>query len=555
VVPPASMASPTRRFRFLSCLGSGGFGEVYLAEMATSSGFEKKVAVKVLKAGVADPDRVSRRLRDEGRLLGLLQHPAIVRADDLVQLAGQPAVIMEYIPGANLSALIDRRLCPTLLPSSVALYIIRRVASALNAAYHSPSPTTGEPLRVLHRDIKPSNIRVTPHGEVKILDFGIARSSHHAREAITRDYQLGSMPYMAPEVMGGNKASPASDVYSLGAVLYELLGRSRLGWAGELQAAHEAQIGAAMDRLELDGCEGADRDELRALLEGMLLFDPEARPDTAEVERRCRALERRIRGPSLEEWVAVAFPSLRLPEPAVEASLVGRELTEELTATTLDPGAAPSPEPPGSSPAPSGASSASAPALRPPRGPGWPPVVALLALLLLLAGTGAARLLTGRETGAPDPSHPSPPEASATQLSPSGPTPPEPEPSPPQQEPEPAMEPAPLPPAPSPAASAPAPVTSKPASAPTEAPELTEARLPDEPTAAPEPLEVRLGSLPFGLQVSLDGRPLGETPQVLEIAPGPHVLRFEDGDHHFEQSGQVVQTGTLVYTQSARGAV
>jgi serine/threonine protein kinase len=529
LVPPPAQSSPTRRFRFLRCLGWGGFGEVYLAEMSTSSGFEKVVAVKVLKADVADRDRVARRLRDEGRLLGLLQHPAIVRADDLVQLAGQPAVVMEYVPGANLSALINRRFCPAPLPISVALFVVRRVASALEAAFHSPSPASGEPLRVLHRDIKPSNIRVTPHGEVKILDFGIARSSHHAREAITKDYQLGSMPYMAPEVMGGGKASAASDIYSLGAVLFELLSRSRLGWAGEVQAAHEAQIGAAMERLELDGCAEAERAELRSLLQSMLVFDPEQRPKADAVEQRCRALERRISGPSLEEWAQVALPALRIPEVPSDAPLVGRELTEELTSTTVDLQSDLSdsterrPRPPGEDASERTVVTGShAQPTEPPR-PAKRPLLLGLGLLLIVGIAGAGYLAQRASTPAPEPAEiqpePPPPE-------------PEPEPEPPPPEPEPEPEPEaiqPEPPRPRPAPIVPA------ASVDPATPEPE-----PEPDVVAEPVEIRIGSLPFGLQVSVDGRPLGETPQVLRILPGPHVLRFEDGEHHFEASVEVV---------------
>jgi serine/threonine protein kinase len=552
LVPPSAQATPTRRFHFLRCLGWGGFGEVYLAEMATSSGFEKKVAVKVLKADVADRDRVARRLRDEGRLLGLLQHPAIVRADDLVQLAGQPAVVMEYVPGANLSTLINRRFCPTMLPTTVALYIVRRVASALDAAYHSPSPSTGEPLRVLHRDIKPSNIRVTPHGEVKILDFGIARSSHHAREAITKDYQLGSMPYMAPEVMGGGKASAASDIYSLGAVLFELLSRSRLGWAGEVQAAHEAQIGAAMERLELDSCEGEERDQLRALLEGMLLFDPDARPGAAEVERRCLELERRVSGPSLEEWVKVAFPSLRAPEVPAHAPLVGRALTEELTGSTsreADPNTDSTlrlPETPegeqGDRTLITGSRSSVPSAARGSRR--W---IALgLALLVGIAGAALSSWRSARM--GPDAAEPSPLPPGMEPGPPSPPLPQDldPAPRPPEaSEPEPPAPEAPVAtpePAREPPAARPAPIAQRPApSAPAAAMLEPEPAPVSPPEAATEPLEIRIGSLPFGLTVFLDDSALGVTPQVLKVEPGPHVLRFEDGEHHFEARVQVAE--------------
>ena len=88
-----------RQFHFVRRIGTGGFGEVYLAEMSTASGFTKMVAIKLLRGDVSGNENVAERMRDEARLLGMLQHRTIVQAEDLISISGRVAVVMEYVPG------------------------------------------------------------------------------------------------------------------------------------------------------------------------------------------------------------------------------------------------------------------------------------------------------------------------------------------------------------------------------------------------------------------------------------------------------------------------
>ena len=127
-VPPAPPgpltplpSSASRRFRFRRRVGSGAFGDVYQAELTTGGGFSKVVAVKLLKRDFVDESGIVSRMRDEARMLGHLRHPAIVQADDLISLAGRIAVVMEFIPGANLLWLLQNRFNPDPLPPAVAL--------------------------------------------------------------------------------------------------------------------------------------------------------------------------------------------------------------------------------------------------------------------------------------------------------------------------------------------------------------------------------------------------------------------------------------------------
>ena len=302
---------------------------MYLAEMATSGGFSKLVAVKLLRGHFATDTDIVSRLKDEARLLGQLRHPAIVQADDLVELQGRLAIVMEYVPGCNLNWLLSTRNNPEPIPASVALTIIRRIAEAMEAAWSRPSTLSGEPLKVLHRDIKPSNVRITADGELKVLDFGIARAEAMDRETDTQMVRIGSVPYMAPERLLDLPVGPASDVYSLGVTFYEVAARVRYGRAGHTRAEHDTAVETRLCDLRLPdyGTAGAG---VRELLARMLAWEPERRPTAGEVADRCRSLARKAPGPTLEEWSpSVVSRVAPLYADADTGELAGRLVTEQ----------------------------------------------------------------------------------------------------------------------------------------------------------------------------------------------------------------------------------
>ena len=209
-----------RSYRILEVIGKGGFGTVYRAELLGSGGFTKQVALKVLHSATA-PDEIVLRFRDEARILGLIQHRSIVKVDSLAQLDKGWAVVMEYVPGVNVSSLVKFGATPP----RPALNMIEEVASALHAANALPS-VNGEPLRLIHRDIKPANIRLSPQGEIKVLDFGVARAEFGGREALTEALRFGTARYMSPERADGIEGA-FIDIYALGLILAELLGGQR----------------------------------------------------------------------------------------------------------------------------------------------------------------------------------------------------------------------------------------------------------------------------------------------------------------------------------------
>ncbi|MCA9568480.1 MAG: serine/threonine protein kinase, partial [Myxococcales bacterium] len=277
------MVEAGRRFDFKRCLGAGGFGEVYLASMTSASGVETEVAVKMLHEGLDPRSQAVQRLRDEGRLLGTLNHPSVLKVHDLVLLDGRVALVMEYVPGLDLEQCVE---LAQPIGLRAGLEVIGRVADALHTAYTSDGPD-GQPLRLVHRDIKPPNVRIGQHGEVKVLDFGIAKAADARREAKTQtSVMIGSPWYMAPERFDGKNDGAPADVYALGCSLYEVAARggrlfselsSREHFLLALDpAAHDAHVREHLRPLDIPG-------DVRWLLDRMLAYDALERPTTHEV--------------------------------------------------------------------------------------------------------------------------------------------------------------------------------------------------------------------------------------------------------------------------------
>ena len=328
MAPPPS-GSGRRSFRFRRRIGQGAFGEVYLAELVTGGGFSKVVAVKLLKPEFSDEREIVGRMRDEARLLGHLRHPAIVQADDLVMLGGRVGIVMEYVPGANLLSLIMPRVNPDPVPPAAMAAIIGRVAEALEAAWSRPSTLTGQPLRVLHRDIKPSNIRITPDGEVKVLDFGVARADAMERETTTHNQLVGSLTFLAPEVFLCHPLMPATDVYALGVTLFESLARNRFGRCGLTPEKQAEQVVRRVGEIDL-ALWGPCGPILRALLSDMLAFEPVRRPTAAHVARTRLQVCRDLPGPDLKTWARETVERVAAAEQIdPNGELVGATLDED----------------------------------------------------------------------------------------------------------------------------------------------------------------------------------------------------------------------------------
>ena len=301
-----------RRFHFIRQVATGGFGTVYLCKVMHADGFSRIVAVKLLNAQWSENQDVTSRIRDEARLLGLLRHRHIVNVMDLTSIDGRTAVVMEYLEAVDLRFLTaSLREAERLMPVRVALEIAAQASSALDAAYNRPPMPGDKPLRVIHRDIKPSNIMLDAHGVSKVLDFGVARSEIESREAHTQELQFGSVEYMAPERLFFEPETPASDVYSLGASLFEILAQERLGKARGRPDRHAAHLADRLSFMRSKiSAEGTVATELELLIRESLDFEHEKRPTAAVFHQRSRALARLTDEEDLASWAEIELPPI-----------------------------------------------------------------------------------------------------------------------------------------------------------------------------------------------------------------------------------------------------
>ncbi len=318
-----------RTLHVLQQVGSGGFGTVHLGRVVGASGFVKPVAIKILKGEAGDSEQFASRFRDEARLLARLRHQSIVQVDDLVQIDGRWAIVMEFIAGEDLHTLIGKGAAPERASAEV----ISRVASALHAAHTATDPLSGEPLNIVHRDIKPGNIRLTAAGEVKVLDFGIAKARFSEREAETQSVRFGSAGYVAPERMDGID-TPAADIFSLGAVWYALLTGRPLGKLSIRSERHALTVERKLTLLpEMNA-------SLKDLLISCLNYEPSRRPTAREITRAIQEQLPHLSGAWLTDWTAAMIEvSDRVPEPVDEPAAtvhVADPTLAELAAAELE---------------------------------------------------------------------------------------------------------------------------------------------------------------------------------------------------------------------------
>jgi eukaryotic-like serine/threonine-protein kinase len=205
VAEPVALG-PGGRYRLVRRIATGGMGEVWQADDVVLG---RRVALKMLVEELAADDRATRRFVREARATARLTHPNVARVYDFGRDGGTPFLVMELLQGETLAA----RLASGPLPPSEAARVAAAVADALEAAHERG---------IVHRDMKPSNVMLTPDGEVKVLDFGIAAAADETHST-TGSGLYATVAYVSPERVAGEPAMPASDVYSLGAVLYELL--------------------------------------------------------------------------------------------------------------------------------------------------------------------------------------------------------------------------------------------------------------------------------------------------------------------------------------------
>jgi len=217
------------RYILIEKIGAGGMAEIFRAMTVGTEGFRRVLVVKRIHKSLDASPEFLRMFFDEAKISALLNHPYIVQIYDFGQIDGAYFLAMEHVDGRDLGNVMRRltRLGGTLDPSTVAL-ICQQVAQGLHYA-HTLQSADGQLLNIVHRDVNPSNVMLLRTGIVKILDFGIAKASAAAGKAQTRASVIkGKLGYLSPEQARCEPLDGRSDVFSLGATMWEMLAGEKL---------------------------------------------------------------------------------------------------------------------------------------------------------------------------------------------------------------------------------------------------------------------------------------------------------------------------------------
>jgi len=211
-------------YRLIEEIGEGAYAKIYSARVEGPHGFQKEVALKVVHQNLiqSQPDMIH-SLVNEARIGGLLSHPNVVQIFKFEEVDGQHVLVMEYVEGPTFRTLVDQLAeYDILLPPGIVAEVGVQMCRALTHAIERKGPE-GTPMNLVHRDLKPENVILAPGGLVKVLDFGIARSTANLYLTTTMNLTRGTPCYMSPEQLRGEELDGRSDLFALGCVLYELM--------------------------------------------------------------------------------------------------------------------------------------------------------------------------------------------------------------------------------------------------------------------------------------------------------------------------------------------
>jgi serine/threonine protein kinase len=215
------------KYYFLERISVGGMAEVFKAKSFGVEGFEKLIAIKRILSNVAEDEDFISMFIDEAKIAVQLNHANIAQIFDLGNIEGSYFIALEYVHGKDLRTIWDRHNRRNLLlPIPMSVYIMIRICEGLDYA-HRKKNAAGNDLNIVHRDVSPQNILVSYEGEVKIIDFGIAKAANKASRT-QAGILKGKFGYMSPEQVRGLPLDGRSDIFSSGIILYELLTGERL---------------------------------------------------------------------------------------------------------------------------------------------------------------------------------------------------------------------------------------------------------------------------------------------------------------------------------------
>ncbi|MBN2724232.1 MAG: serine/threonine protein kinase [Deltaproteobacteria bacterium] len=218
---------PFGKYYLLERVNVGGMAEVFKAKQFGSDGFEKIVAIKRILPNIAEDEEFIMMFRDEAMISVQLTHPNIAQITDLNKVDDVYYIAMEYVHGKDVRTIFERcRADRNPMTLAQSCFIVMKVCEALDYA-HNKKDAKGIEIGIVHRDISPQNVLISYEGDVKVIDFGIAKAAGKASKT-QAGILKGKFGYMSPEQVRGNMLDRRSDIFSLGIVLYELLTNERL---------------------------------------------------------------------------------------------------------------------------------------------------------------------------------------------------------------------------------------------------------------------------------------------------------------------------------------
>ena len=272
------MAQQQQRYKVLEKIASGGMAEVFRAESAGLEGFKKTVAIKRVLPHLSEKKQFIGMFLDEARVSAQLSHSNCVQVFDIGVGDNTYFIVMEYVDGADLKGLIEnRKKSNTPFPVEEACLICVRICEGLSYA-HELTDNNGESLHIVHRDMSPPNVLITRFGEVKIVDFGLAKANSQLEKSEPGIIK-GKFSYLSPEAAQGLPVDGKTDIFAVGIILWELLAGRRL-FMGEtdletvrmVQQAKVPSIRAINPKVSV---------ELERVMMKALAGDPAARYQTA----------------------------------------------------------------------------------------------------------------------------------------------------------------------------------------------------------------------------------------------------------------------------------
>jgi serine/threonine protein kinase len=505
-------------------LGEGGMGEVWMGQRAAMGGAAKNVAVKTLLAGRGSTEVAREMFLGEARLSMLLTNSNIVQVFDVDEAEdGTCYMAMEWVQGLDLS-MLGKELAAVgeRLPTHIAVFIVGEVLKAL--AYAHDFDNKGQRMTIVHRDVTPHNVMLSIAGEVKLMDFGIARVSSEETSGV---HIKGKVAYMPPEQLRGETREPTIDLFAVGAILHELLdGRKFRG-----NVVDEARLfGMVLDG-EIPPLRDPDQvpPELDALRKALLAAKVEQRVATARAAHRMLAQWSGYRDAKfdLEDLVRRFMKS----EPQITATYVLPNADGSQTDVLRSPGASPQrvatevePRPaPAAAPARKIAMLLPAALVVTSLGSGLFAVGTMLGWWKIPGGTDpvAAEVAPSNQATSSEPTEPAPAEPAPTEPAPTEPAPTEPAPTEPAPAEPAAVEPVPTP-APEPATSPSEPLPTSPEPTPTK-----------QTAATPTKTAVTLSApgYKFFVQLRIAGKEFtfeGNQTNTIKLKPGEYAVSYRE---------------------------